>query len=61
MKLVVEHGKTFMKIMCNKCSCKFLYQNNDIIHDYDRVSAYDSNWIGDYVTCPECGGKIKLH
>ena len=49
---VVKHGSTHRNETCDKCRCKFEYNEIDINRDSKR---YDK-----YVKCPECGHIIWL-
>lgn len=59
---IIKHGKTFDNKVasCQKCECEFSYNNTDVRSEYERVSLYDSEWLYDYVDCPECGRRVTV-
>ena len=58
--IVTKHGDRMLHVKCTKCGCEFLYQFTDIVYDYDRINAYDSELKCKYVRCPECNAVIGL-
>jgi len=57
---VIKHGNTMSQMECPNCGCVFLYQRCDIKDAYERINAYESEKIGSYVKCPECGKVISI-
>ena len=51
---ILEHGAKAPIIICPVCSCKFIYDN------YDVVTTTDGETTTKTVTCPECGEVIIL-
>lgn len=61
MKIVLTHGRTFDKIICNSCNCCFLFQRSDIKDKDKRIDFYNSDVLYTYVECPECKNHIIIN
>lgn len=59
---VIKHGNSikYQHCECDICGCEFLYEGHDVKTEYDRVDAYNSERLYDYIKCPECSHTIKL-
>ena len=60
---IIKHGRTYeapQVEVCPVCECEFSYVKGDIIQNWVRKNAYDSDLTYTYVNCPECGKTIII-
>lgn len=51
---VIRHGM-FKKVTCPKCTCEFMYENEDTKYVQTDVNEYER-----FVECPDCEERIGV-
>ena len=61
---IIKHGKTYevpQVKACPDCECEFSYVRGDLIENWVRKNAYDSDLTYTYIICPECGKTVIIN
>lgn len=61
---ILKHGKKFDKnriVTCEKCKCKFEYDNSDSIIEKGFTFTTNIPVWGTYIRCPECKMKMLVN
>lgn len=61
---IIKHGNKYKdrKLVCEKCGCKFLYNNDDIfsMSEIKVINEIHFEAIYYFVDCPECSHRIRI-
>lgn len=58
---IIEHGKTYKKMVCDICNCIFYYTQIDITREiYRECIPTVQVIIKNFIKCPECGKELGL-